>query len=77
MTKTYCNMCGREFHSRKEYRKINMRICGKGMLGADWNLDFCEDCFRKVVGNDFYDDFKKKEEKHQQTVWNGSADSLK
>lgn len=55
MTKTYCNKCGKELKNFKEYRKVNLRINGKIMIGADWNLDYCEDCLnehhRKQVDN--------------------------
>lgn len=55
MTKTYCNKCGKELKNLKECRKVNLRIHGKIMIGADWNLDYCEDCLnehhRKKVDN--------------------------
>ena len=55
MTKTYCNKCGKELKNLKECRKVNLRIYGKIMIGADWNLYYCEDClnehYRKQVDN--------------------------
>lgn len=38
------------------------------MIGADWNLDYCEDCFKDVVGLDIYEQFRKKEIEFQQKV---------
>ena len=68
MTKTYCNKCGKELKNLKECRKVNLRIHGKIMIGADWNLDYCEDCFKDVVGLDIYEQFRKKEIDFQQKV---------
>lgn len=50
MTKTYCNKCGKELKNFKECRAVNLRIKGKITIGADFNLDYCEDCFKDVVG---------------------------
>ena len=64
MTKTYCNKCGKELKNFKEYRKVNLRINGKIMIGADWNLDCCEDCLKDIVdikdvpGIDIYEQFR-------------------
>ncbi len=68
MTKTYCNKCGKELKNFKECRKVNLRIHGKITIGADWNLDYCEDCFKDVVGIDFYEQFRKREIEFQQKV---------
>lgn len=68
MTKTYCNKCGKELKNFKECRKVNLRISGKIMIGANWILDYCEDCLRDVVGLELYEQFRKKEIEYQQRV---------
>ena len=38
------------------------------MIGANWILDYCEDCLRDVVGLELYEQFRKKEIEYQQRV---------
>lgn len=65
MIKFYCNKCGIELKVENR-RKVKMLI--KFLLYREINLDFCENCFKEVIGDIEYGELIKKETEHKKRL---------
>lgn len=63
MIKFYCNKCGIELKVENR-RKVKMLISFYGEI----NLDFCENCFKEVIGDIEYCELIKKETEYKKRL---------
>lgn len=61
--KFYCNKCGIELKVENR-RKVKMLIS----FYREINLDFCENCFKEVIGDIEYCELIKKETEHKKRL---------
>lgn len=66
MIKFYCNKCGIELKVENR-RKVKMLISFYGEI----NLDFCENCFKEVIGDIEYCELIKKKQSIRKDLKNG------
>lgn len=67
--KTYCNKCGAELSS-DSCREVSVSIHPNVNydMGFRINFAFCEDCFKKILGNEEYNNFVERETVHIQKL---------
>lgn len=66
MIKFYCNKCGIELKVENR-RKVKMLIS----FYREINLDFCENCFKEVIGDIEYCELIKKKQNIRKDLKNG------
>lgn len=67
MIKTFCNKCGKELKFG-DHRKVELTVRPYTTYGGRFNLDYCENCFKEIIGEEEYTNMIKREEEHKQAV---------
>lgn len=67
MTKTFCNKCGKELKFG-DHRKVELTVRPYTTYGGRFNLDYCENCFKEIIGKEEYTNMIKREVEHKLAV---------
>ena len=67
MIKAFCNRCGKELKCC-DHRKVELTIRPYTTYGGRFNLDYCEDCFKEIVGVEEYNNMKERESEHKKRI---------
>ncbi len=68
MTKTFCNKCGKELKFG-DSRKVELAVRRPyTTYGGRFNLDYCESCFKEIIGEEEYTNMIKREGEHKQAI---------
>lgn len=67
MIKAFCNRCGKEL-KYSDHRKVELTIRPYTTYGGRFNLDYCEDCFKEIVGVEEYNNMKERESEHKKRI---------
>lgn len=67
MVKVYCDRCGKEVKS-KDLRKVELTVRPYITIGGRFDLDYCEECFKDLLGNVRYDELMQKESERKKRV---------
>ena len=67
MTKTFCNKCGKELKP-SDHRKVEMTVRPYTTYGGKFNLDYCESCFKDIIGEEEYSSMLEREAEFKQRV---------
>lgn len=60
MIKVFCNKCGKELKVG-DHRKVEMTVRPYTTYGGKFNLDYCENCFKEIIGEQEYNSMIEKE----------------
>lgn len=67
MTKTFCNKCGKEL-KYGDHRKVELTVRPYTTYGGRFNLDYCESCFKEIIGEEEYNSMIQKEIVHKRRI---------
>lgn len=67
MIRFFCNKCGKELKFG-DHRKVELTVRPYITYGGIFNLDYCENCFKEIIGEEEYTNMIKREAEHKQAV---------
>ena len=51
MIRVFCNKCGKELKFG-DHRKVELTVRPYTTYGGRFNLDYCENCFKEIIGEE-------------------------
>ena len=67
MIKTFCNKCGKQL-KYGDHRKVELTVRPYTTYGGRFNLDYCESCFKEIIGEEEYNAMIQKEIVHKRRI---------
>ncbi|WP_405354184.1 hypothetical protein [Ruminococcus sp.] len=67
MTKTFCNKCGKQLNF-DDHRKVELTVRPYTTYGGRFNLDYCESCFKEIIGEEEYNSMIQREAEHKRRI---------
>ena len=67
MTKTFCNKCGKEL-KYGDNRKVELAVRPYTTYGGRFNLDYCESCFKEIIGEEEYNSMIQREAEYKKRI---------
>lgn len=67
MIKTFCNKCGKQLNF-DGHRKVELNVRPYTTYGGRFNLDYCESCFKEIIGEEEYNSMIQREAEHKRRI---------